>query len=130
MSTAAPLTFAALRKANTERCNSAFNHKLGDWSLTDWACALAGEVGEAANLIKKLRRGDYGDIRFEPQHIAIKAGEDDATTPQLHEALADELADIACYLDLLAARAGIDLEAAIRRKFNIVSDRRGSPIKL
>ena len=77
--------------------------------MTDWACALAGEVGEACNVIKKLRRGDFKLEDHEYRTI-----------------LADELADIQIYLDLLAHHAGINLEEATRRKFNIVSEKRGS----
>lgn len=103
------LTFRELRRANIERCEGpAFKHRVFDWSPTDWACALAGEVGEACNLIKKLRRG-------EPVPIP---------------SIAAELADVQAYLDLLAARLGIDLGAATIDKFNAVSDRRGSTVKL
>lgn len=108
------LTFDALREANVRRCNSSVfggtkdETHLQDWTPTDWACAVAGEVGEACNLIKKLRRGD---------NIPI-------------EEVAKELADVTCYLDLLAARLGIDLGAAVVAKFNEVSARVGSPIRL
>jgi len=52
------LTFAELAMKNKARCESAtgFNHQISDWSLSDWMTALAGEVGEAANIIKKLNR--------------------------------------------------------------------------
>ena len=79
-------------------------HPINHWSPTDWACAFAGEVGEACNLIKKRRRGE--DIPT--QDIAY------------------EIADAIIYADLLAARLGISLEDAVREKFNIVSDRVGS----
>jgi hypothetical protein len=76
--------------------------------LTDWACALAGETGEACNLIKKLRRGDAIDT----------------------EDIGKELADVVIYADLLAARLGIDLGEAVVQKFNEVSDRYGYAGKL
>ena len=44
--------------------------------------------------------------------------------------LANEIADVTLYLDLLADHYGIDVEAAIRRKFNIVSERQGFPERL
>jgi NTP pyrophosphatase (non-canonical NTP hydrolase) len=102
-----PLTFAELRDANRDRCGGSF-HPLESWSLSDWATALAGEVGEACNLIKKGRRGE----------------------PIERAALADELADAVIYLDLLAARLGLDLARAVAHKFNVVSDRRGSSTRL
>lgn len=96
----APLTFEALRKANLQRCPEAF-HEVDDWTPTDWATAMAGECGEACNLIKKMRRGE--DV------------------PK--EKVAKELADMVTYADLLAARLRIDLGEAVRAKFNEVSDR-------
>lgn len=103
------LEFGALRKANIERCNSAFFPLLskdGPW----WGNAMAGECGEACNIIKKIDR--------------------DGDSPELHAALAKELADVVTYADLLAARFGIDLGKAVIDKFNEVSERRGSLIKL
>lgn len=99
--------FSQLREANVTRCEKHF-HKLNSWSNTDWACALAGEVGELCNFIKKMRRG---------QAVPI-------------EKLAKEIGDIQCYLDLLAARLGIDLAKATIDKFNEVSRRKNSKIKL
>jgi len=99
--------FSQLREANVARCEKHF-HKLNDWTATDWACALAGEVGELCNFIKKARRG---------QKI-----------PQ--QEFAKEIADIQCYLDLLAASMGIDLAEATINKFNEVSDRKNCKIKL
>tara|TARA_R100001143_G_scaffold35943_1_gene33528 strand:- start:3886 stop:4218 length:333 start_codon:yes stop_codon:yes gene_type:complete len=101
------LTFAKLRTMNTARCEQCF-HPCDDWSETDWATAVAGEVGEACNLIKKRRRGeDISDRK-----------------------IARELADVVIYLDLLADRMGIDLGDAVAEKFNVVSKRVGSDIEL
>lgn len=101
------LTFSELRKANVERCNKHF-HELEDWSPSDWSNAMAGEAGETCNLTKKIRRGE--DI-------------------PLHR-LADEIADVVIYADLLAARLGLDLGECVRQKFNIVSGRVKSDILL
>jgi NTP pyrophosphatase (non-canonical NTP hydrolase) len=101
------LDFTVLRWANVTRCEVAF-HPLEDWSPTDWMTAVAGEVGEAANYIKKMRRGE----------------------PIATEAIAKELADAVIYIDLLAARLGIDLGDAVVDKFNEVSDRVSSSIRL
>ena len=102
-----PLTFDELRKANRLR-NADIFHQIGEWSPCDWMTALAGEIGEAANLIKKQRRGDT---------VA-------------HSAIEQELADAVIYLDLLAARLDVDLGAAVRAKFNMTSEERGSVIRL
>jgi hypothetical protein len=44
--------------------------------------------------------------------------------------LADELADVLTYLDLLAATLGVDLGRAAAQKFNEVSERVGSTVLL
>ena len=46
------------------------------------------------------------------------------------DAIADEIADVVIYADLLAARLGVNLEAAVQRKFNEVSQRVGSSIRI
>lgn len=120
-----------LRKANKARLPHFRNAKGelahsqpdgSDWTPSQWFQALTGEVGELANWRKKYERGDITSAEFE-YHAAR------------------ELADIQCYLDLLAMRIldpptglihpkGIDLEYATATKFNEVSDRAGSPIRL
>ena len=97
------LTFGELRRKNLLRCEDSF-HPLSEWSETDWATALAGEVGEACNLIKKRRRGE---------EVPVKE-------------VMDELADAVIYADLLASRLGQPLDEAVKRKFNEVSERVGS----
>ena len=113
------LTFKRLREQNAMRCVSMF-HPIGDWSPTDWGCAMAGEAGEACNLIKKLRRLDGADW--------------DIDTPEererLRKAIALEIADVVIYADLLAERLGIDLAHAVTTKFNKVSHERGSSLFL
>ena len=111
--------FCELRRVNVKRCEESF-HLLGAWSPTDWACAFAGEAGEACNQVKKLRRLDGADFRLD--------------TPEEREritaAIAAELADTIIYADLLAARLGIDLGAAVVKKFNEVSEKKGSAYRL
>lgn len=104
------LTFEELRAANVERCNSRlfYGTTLDERSTTDLGCALAGEVGEACNLIYKRAMG---------KSIPIAD-------------IAKELADAMTYLDLLAARLGIDLGEAVVQKFNEVSVRIDSPVRL
>lgn len=70
---------------------------------------LAGEVGEACNVIKKLER----------ERLGIRGSR--ATTEQL----AEELADAVICVDLIAMQAGIDLNAAVQAKFNATSEKYG-----
>lgn len=115
----APLNFDRLRKQNVSRCEDVF-HAIDDWSPTDWACAMAGEAGETCNAVKKLRRLD------DDQRRNLTS----ATAQVLVAEIAKELADTIIYADLLAARLGIDLGEAVRAKFNEVSDKRKSGVKL
>jgi NTP pyrophosphatase (non-canonical NTP hydrolase) len=93
---------------NLRRCESesGFGHKLESWTLSDWMTATLGELGEAANIVKKLNRIRDG-----------VPGNDDSTEAELRAMLADEIADTAIYLDLLAQAAGFDLETIRDAKF-------------
>lgn len=101
---------------NRRRCESpkGFNHKISSWSLSDWFTATMGELGEAANVAKKINR-----VR---DNIP---GNGDLTADDLQLSLADEIADTFIYLDLLAQAAGIDLESAVIEKFNKTSAKIG-----
>lgn len=115
------LTFDELRGANAARCRRWHPGWPDDedWTVADWSNAMCGEAGELANAVKKLRRVETGN-----------PGANDGTVEELIEAIGKEAADVAIYLDLLTAKLGIDLGAAIASKFNEVSDREGFPEKL
>lgn len=112
------LMFSELRRANVRRCSKWHPGGVADWSLSDWFTATAGELGEAGNVIKKLNRVRDGLVG------------NSHTPEQLRDMLGDELADVAIYLDLLAEAAGVNLAAAVVRKFNAVSERNGFPDRL
>lgn len=107
------LTFERLQRVNWARAEAWHNGV--EWSLSDWMTALTGEIGEAANVIKKLNR-----IRDDMP--GNKPGE---TEVSLKNSLAKELADCQMYLVLLAAAANIDLGVATVKKFNETSERLG-----
>ncbi len=112
------LSFRTLRAANMDRCQRWHPGGLSDWSLSDWGVATAGELGEALNVVKKLNRERDGITG------------NTASGDELREQLADELADVAIYLDIMAASEEIDLGAAIARKFNQTSVKVGFPERL
>jgi NTP pyrophosphatase (non-canonical NTP hydrolase) len=89
------MNLAEFSRENLARCTSpsGFNHPLEMWSEADWLCALVGEIGEAANVVKKLNRIRDGIINKE-------------TADELKAALSDELADVFCYLDLSIQAGG------------------------
>ena len=77
--------------------------------------AMAGECGEACNVIKKLNRSRDGT----PGNKETEA--------ELIEQLGHEIADTICYSFLLANCMGIEVEKALIEKFNLVSDKHGFP---
>lgn len=113
MKEAARIAVKTFSERNLRRCESpeGFNHPLNSWSLSDWMTATAGELGEAANIIKKLNRVRDGIP-------GNKEPED-----ELRAMLADEIADVAIYLDLLAQAAGFDLETIREEKFRKTSQK-------
>lgn len=114
------LDLTTLRKANIARLpqfknskgEQAHSHDDGsDWSLGEWMNAILGELGEAANIVKKVKRGDM-------------------TLDEARPALAKEFADTLTYLDITALQAGIDLGDSTVGKFNEVSERVGSTVRI
>jgi NTP pyrophosphatase (non-canonical NTP hydrolase) len=99
--------YETLRAANVERQKEWDPHN--DLTLAYRGNELAGEVGEACNVIKKLERERLG-------RRGSRATLDD---------LANELADAMICLDLIAMQVGIDLDAAVRKKFNATSEKLG-----
>lgn len=112
------LTFNTLRSANLKRlpmfrdakgrtCHSKDDGS--DWSPAQWLQAVTGELGEYANLRKKVERGDLDMTEARPM-------------------LADELADVVIYLDILAAQLGVNLGEAVMAKWNRTSEKVGAPL--
>ena len=110
------MTFREFQKINTDRAEEW--HGINDWSISDWAVAMAGECGEACNIIKKMNR----------KRDSIKGA--DLKWVGLHEALAEEIADTVTYAFLLAERCGLDMDDIVTRKFNKVSAKHGFSQKL
>lgn len=100
-------TFQKLRSANLARQDEWCPDQKPDLSFR--GNELAGETGEACNIIKKIERERHGW----------------AGSRATLEELASELADIIITTDLVAASAGIDLGAAVVKKFNATSDKVG-----
>lgn len=75
---------------------------------------LAGEVGEACNVIKELER----------ERLGIAGSRDTIAH------LAEELADVIICTDLIAMQADIDLDAAVVAKFNASSEKVGLKTRL
>lgn len=106
------MKFSDLREANITRQK--------EWPGNDQAdiafrgLEVAGEFGEVAEALKKYLRGTRG----------IKG-----STADLQD-VANEMADAIIALDLLADQMGIDLGAAVTRKFNATSQKYGLETRL
>lgn len=106
------LTMKALREANSTR--------QAEWDPSDQITLefrgneLAGEVGEACNVIKKLAR----------ERLGIAGSRD------TKEHLAEELADVVICADLIGMTAGINLADAVVHKFNASSEKVGLKTRL
>jgi NTP pyrophosphatase (non-canonical NTP hydrolase) len=114
------LTFNTLRNGNIARLPEFKNNKGkvahdqpdgSDWSLNDWMTACVGELGEAANVLKKVRRGDL-------------------TLDEARPKLIMEFADVVIYLDIMAKQANINLGEAVMETFNAKSIKVGSRVRL
>lgn len=168
----------ALREANVTRQNEIFRH-CNTWNASHFACAILGEVGSLAHVLKKKFRGDstVGSISHEVADIAIYADllghklnfsfspstfesmeiepctethclmllashvGDLCLTVQVHEmdmsipfamrgSVDSNLYQTCVILATFAKISGIDLKKSIIEKFNLVSDERGSLIRL
>ena len=109
------MTFQKFSALNMARCRDGFKQEPGDWSASDCMVATMGELGEAANVLKKLNRERDG----------INGNTE--TAAELKTKLAAEIADTFIYLDLMAQALGIDLETAVTRTFDAKSKQIGYP---
>jgi NTP pyrophosphatase (non-canonical NTP hydrolase) len=103
-----PIQLRVFSHENYLRNISSWPQEWWDWSLGDWGCAAAGEVGEMCNKIKKRANGKRIDTAV----------------------IGEEIADAVTYLDLIATRLGLDLGTILVNKFNKVSKRVKSEYRL
>lgn len=101
-----------LREANIARDKEWNPNKV--LSLSFRGNELGGEVGEAQNILKKLDR----------ERLGLVGSRSDK------QKLAEELADVMICVDLIAMEFGLDMESAIRLKFNKTSSERGLKVFL
>ncbi len=108
----AALTFAEFAALNRQRCEApdGFDRRLDTTTVTHWALGVCEEAGEVAGVVYAM------------DHRPQKG----KTTQDL----ADEIADVVSYCDLLAQRIGRSLEDVLRNKWNRVSERIGSPLRI
>lgn len=88
------------------------------WTTLEIAGELAGEVGELANICKKLRRSEMG------------VPGNKVSDEELREQARGEIADVFIVLMLTASKLGVDLEDAVRETFNRKSEQMGFPERI
>ncbi len=104
MTTTPAESLSLLRRANLERQAEWCPDQTPDLSFR--GNELAGEIGEACNVIKKLER----------ERLGWRGSRDTVAH------LAEELADGIICIDLIALQCGIDLWPAVVAKFNAASE--------
>lgn len=116
------LTLQYITEVNIARCNRWHKGGLNDWTPADWMTALVGEIGEAANALKKLKR-----LEDDIQNHNSEEGRTIDTRAIAIDKIGKELADSFLYLNLLACRLGINLEDKIIEVFNKKSEEYNFP---
>jgi NTP pyrophosphatase (non-canonical NTP hydrolase) len=110
------LSFKNFAFFNRKRCIESFGEDPLEYPMEYWALGLAGEAGEVAQEVKRLKD-------------AVRNGDEEARR-KAFENLCKEIGDVLPYLDMLAQCTGYPLEYLTAKKFNEVSDRRGSDVKI
>jgi NTP pyrophosphatase (non-canonical NTP hydrolase) len=112
------MTFRDFSRANRKRCEAGngFNHRLDAWTSSDWMTAVMGELGEAANIVKKLNR-----VRD-----CIPGNKE--TEKELKNKLYQELGDTFVYLDLLSQSLAFNIGEAACVVFKNKSIQIGYPL--
>ena len=112
-------TLNEVSATNADRCAIWHPNGLSEWSLLEWAGAMCGEAGEAANEAKKIKRVDCNI-----------PGSNTESRDTLVAKLRKEIGDTYLYLDLLAQAAGLTLEECVVDAFNRTSEKQGFPQRL
>lgn len=118
------MTFKEFMDTNRARCES-MAQALDGWLPSQWSNAMAGEVGEACNITKKMDR-----IWPANQFKQSWNKPEDSRMDVLNERLKRELGDVVIYADLLASRQGMTLEECVRTAFNEKSEEIGAKERL
>lgn len=121
------LTIRELVEKNIERAKRWHRDGIEDWSALEWAAAMCGEAGEAANAAKKLKR-------LEGKIASINEGERNLVDERCAKvAVAKECADTIMYAVLTLVRVGCsaeDVESVLCHVFNRKSEEYGFPERL
>lgn len=119
MITHTTLTFDEFRRRNLERKARWHEGSTREWVGPDWGNELAGETGEACNIIKKMQRNDDG---------IFQAGQ--PTYAEMRMNLKKEIGDVVICAELIAEFYDMSLADCVRYAFNKTSEKNGFPERL
>ena len=129
------MTINEIFNVNLDRAKHWHKGGIEEWSALEWAGAMCGEAGEAANVAKKILRLEHKIASINSDHMESAVSELHGNVAErrhftdiesANRALAKEVADTIIYGLLVMARAGItDPEAVIREVFNKKSEEYG-----
>lgn len=120
------LTFRELQGINAQRVKRWHLNGTEEWTPLEWAGAMCGEAGEAANAAKKLKR-----IMAGMQNINTEEGREALDTiEKAKRKIAREVADTIIYGVLLIDQCGVSAEEIIREVFNAKSIEYGFPERI
>jgi NTP pyrophosphatase (non-canonical NTP hydrolase) len=108
------LTLEQIAEINDRRC-AKWHQSDKPWTPERWVTAIVGELGEMANITKKLFRAADGSV-------GILNGQ---TIEELQHEEEKEWADTMLYMILFASARGFDMSGAIREVFNAKSEQLG-----
>jgi NTP pyrophosphatase (non-canonical NTP hydrolase) len=118
------LTIERAQLLNRVRADRWHGGDFRNWTILEWAGAMCGEAGEAANVAKKIRRlemGLSGNESSEHKVMDLEA---------LRRAFGRECADTFMYLVLLAECGRVSLADEVRAAFNAKSEEMNFPERL
>jgi NTP pyrophosphatase (non-canonical NTP hydrolase) len=114
------LNIDEFQEVNAKRATKWHKKGLQDWSLLEWAGAMCGEAGEAANNAKKIRRLDMDLPNKE-------AGIDSSDMVKLKMKLATEVADTIIYGLIILSMLNVVASEELADVFDKKSEEYGFP---
>lgn len=114
------MDISQLQSINAIRAERWHHHGKTDWTLLEWAGAMCGESGEAANVAKKIRRLDM-------QLPNKEKGLDKSNLRELQIKCAMEIADSIIYGLIILSKLDLDASNVLAHVFNEKSIEYGFP---
>jgi NTP pyrophosphatase (non-canonical NTP hydrolase) len=114
------MDISEFQKINAERAKRWHKGDLNQWSLLEWAGAMCGEAGEAANIAKKIKRIEIGLSNKE-------TGIDRRDEAALKIKMAMEIGDTIVYGLIVLSLLGQDASGILAYVFNKKSEEYGFP---